>query len=161
MSQKKKKNTTSQPNKKDPVIVLIVNLVDIWELGLWAREIIMIMWIDRVRATFAMGGTIPWTWNPRFYKMEKESRASVISLFPDWGCDVISCFRFLLPGPPCSDCSLALCPEIIPWDAVVTIFYHDSRRVSKTDSQLNLCIATFRDHFSIFLSTLGNRQLCF
>lgn len=52
--------------------MLIVNLVDIWEMGLWAWRIIMIMLIDKGRAIFAAGGAIPWAWNPRLYKMEKE-----------------------------------------------------------------------------------------
>lgn len=39
---KKKKNAIRQPNKKGPVIVLIVNLVGIREMGLWAWWVILI-----------------------------------------------------------------------------------------------------------------------
>lgn len=38
----KKKNAIRQPNKKGPVIVLIVNLVGIREMGLWAWWVILI-----------------------------------------------------------------------------------------------------------------------
>lgn len=132
----KQANQSTNQSNKGSYIVLIVNLIDsiiFWEMEDYL-EYINWCWKSHLHCewdhSLGMASWVIWSGE------SKRIMLSFLSPFPAYGCEVTSCFKFLLPLLPCHDYALELCAETIPISlrCFRWVFYYGNKKVSKTSS---------------------------